>query len=188
MKDVLRSWLPGALVAVALPLLLYILSNQIYGAGHRAGADEIQSRWNAHKAEQADQHADDLYQLKLRNDALQAQLAAQETDHQKETDRVQAENDDFVAGVRSGRIRLSIPTKGAGAPEVCKPDPAHGAPSAGPPEEARAELEPAAAANLVAITNDGDDAIRDLNACIDRYNTVRASINAPFTLTDVQGQ
>jgi len=37
--------------------------------------------------------------------------------------------------------------------------------------EARTELDPATAATLGAIA--GDDATRQLNACIDAYNTVR---------------
>jgi prophage endopeptidase len=36
--------------------------------------------------------------------------------------------------------------------------------------EARAELDPEAAATLLTITEDGDRAIRQLNACIDAYN------------------
>ncbi|KAB8065729.1 hypothetical protein [Janthinobacterium violaceinigrum] len=39
--------------------------------------------------------------------------------------------------------------------------------------EARAELDPATAAALDAIAGDGDDVTRQLNACIDAYNTVR---------------
>lgn len=45
------------------------------------------------------------------------------------------------------------------------------------PAETRAELAPAAAEALVAIVDDGDSAIRDLSACIDRYNTLRTSFN-----------
>ena len=40
--------------------------------------------------------------------------------------------------------------------------------------EARAELDPAAADDLVSIATDGDIAIRKLNYCIDQYNAVRA--------------
>jgi hypothetical protein len=40
--------------------------------------------------------------------------------------------------------------------------------------EARAELDPEVAKSLIAITADGDSAIRKLNACIDIYNQVRS--------------
>jgi prophage endopeptidase len=40
--------------------------------------------------------------------------------------------------------------------------------------ESRAELDPEVSQALVAITTDGDNAIRQLNACIDLYNQVRS--------------
>jgi len=40
--------------------------------------------------------------------------------------------------------------------------------------ESRAELDPEVSQALVAITADGDNAIRQLNACIDLYNQVRS--------------
>ena len=39
--------------------------------------------------------------------------------------------------------------------------------------ESRAELDPAVSQALIAITADGDNAIRQLNACIDIYNEVK---------------
>jgi len=40
--------------------------------------------------------------------------------------------------------------------------------------ESRAELDPEVSQTLIAITADGDNAIRELNACIDIYNEVRS--------------
>jgi hypothetical protein len=40
--------------------------------------------------------------------------------------------------------------------------------------EGRTELDPTVSQSLVAITADGDSAIRSLNACIDLYNQVRS--------------
>jgi prophage endopeptidase len=40
-----------------------------------------------------------------------------------------------------------------------------------------AELDRETAKSLVAITDDGDKAIRQLNACIDAYNTVYQTLN-----------
>ena len=68
--------------------------------------------------------------------------------------------------IADGTLRLSIPTK---SPVCASP----GATPAGGDTEARAELEPAFAQALVAITDDGDNAIRQLNACIDAYNTIQ---------------
>lgn len=44
--------------------------------------------------------------------------------------------------------------------------------SAGAPKE-RTELDPAFAESLLSIAEDGDNAIRELNMCIDVYNTAR---------------
>ena len=41
--------------------------------------------------------------------------------------------------------------------------------------ESRAELDPEVSQTLIAITADGDNAIRQLNACIDIYNEVRSA-------------
>jgi len=67
--------------------------------------------------------------------------------------------------IADGTLRLSIATKSP----VC---PTADAPAANPNNPPRAELDPAFAQSLVAITDDGDEAIRKLNACIDSYNTV----------------
>lgn len=89
-----------------------------------------------------------------------------EEDHHAQTDR-----DHFMANVRNGAIRLSIPVAsycpgtGAGA--------ADSAAAGGDRQQARAELDGAAAAALDAIASDGDAATRQLNACIDAYNLVR---------------
>ncbi len=92
----------------------------------------------------------------------------------KEADRVTSEHDRFVAGVRSGAVRVSIPVKAASCPAAA----AAAGPAASQPEEARAELAPQAAADLAAIARDGDLAIVDLNSCIDTYNDARAAARA----------
>ncbi len=80
------------------------------------------------------------------------------------------ERDRFNADVRSGAVRLSIPVTGSCAAAA---DPVYPATADGNRSQARAELDPATAATLGAIAGDGDDATRQLNACIDAYNTVR---------------
>lgn len=97
--------------------------------------------------------------------ASRADQLNQEQDHAK-TDR-----DRFNADVRSGAVRLSIPvaggqcTAGAGASDSTA--------AGSDRRQARAELDPATAAALDAIAGDGDDATRQLNACIDAYNQIR---------------
>lgn len=68
--------------------------------------------------------------------------------------------------IASGELRLSIATRPV---QTCSDST-----SASGNTETRAELDPEASKSLVAITSDGDSAIRQLNACIDIYNQVRS--------------
>lgn len=94
---------------------------------------------------------------------------AQRADHlTQEQTHAKTERDHFHADVRSGAVRLSIPV----ASGHCAAS-ADSAAAASDRHQARAELDPATAAALDAIAGDGDDATRQLNACIDAYNTLR---------------
>jgi hypothetical protein len=71
--------------------------------------------------------------------------------------------------IDSGTLRLRIPTKATYCPVQTTTD------TATPPRDSvqtGAELERETAKTLIAITDDGDKAIRQLNACIDAYNSV----------------
>src|SRR5450830_2153714 len=91
----------------------------------------------------------------------------------KERDDARTDRDHFIAGVRSGAIRLSIPVVSRDADASS----ADAGTVAGNRNETRAELDPEAAQFLDAIAGEGDDAIRQLNACIDTYNNVREKFN-----------
>lgn len=94
---------------------------------------------------------------------------AQHADHlTQEQNHAKTERDRFNADVRSGAVRLSIPVASGQCASI-----ANTAPAAGHQHETRAELDTATAAALDAIAGDGDDATRQLNACIDAYNLVR---------------
>ena len=103
--------------------------------------------------------------------AAASSLTARTEQLNEENHHAQTDRDRFMADVRSGAIRLSIPVA-----THCPDTGAHTADSAaagGDRHQARAELEPEAAADLDAIASDGDDATRQLNACIDAYNLIR---------------
>jgi hypothetical protein len=89
----------------------------------------------------------------------------------QDQDHAKNERDRFNAGVRSGAVRLSISVAGGQCATATVP--VDTAAAGGDRHQARAELDPATAAALDAIAGDGDDATRQLNACIDAYNTVR---------------
>ena len=76
--------------------------------------------------------------------------------------------DRLDADLRSGALRLSVRT-------TTQPGGDHSA--AAGPVQARADIDPADAAALVRITEDGDNAIRDLNTCIDGYAQVMRQAN-----------
>ena len=77
----------------------------------------------------------------------------------------------LTADVQSGALRLSIPVT---SNSVCSSN-ATGT-AGGDQSQARVELDGQASANLIAITADGDKAIRALQACITSYNQVRESL------------
>ncbi|PHV16340.1 lysozyme [Janthinobacterium sp. BJB303] len=94
--------------------------------------------------------------------ALRADHLTQEQTHAK------TERDRFNDDVRSGAVRLSIPVASGHCAATADPTAA-----ASDQHQARAELDAATAAALDAIAGDGDDATRQLNACIDAYNLIR---------------
>lgn len=82
-------------------------------------------------------------------------LADLDTQHTQERERANQTNASLRADVAAGKRRLSVLATSCAAGST-----ATGLGHA----EARAELDPAAAERIVAIANDGDDAIRQLNA------------------------
>ena len=90
----------------------------------------------------------------------------------EEKARAQNDRDALAARLRAGTVRVSVPALRCGpAGPGGAADPA-GAGSG----QARAELAPEAAVRLDGIAGDGDDAIRELNTCIDRYAAARAAV------------
>lgn len=101
-------------------------------------------------------------------------LASITTQLQTEQTHAQAENDAYQRGLRAGTVRVSVPV----VPATCGPTGGAADHAGTGPEQARAQLEPAAAADLDAVAGDGDNAIRDLNACIDKYAAVKRTMDA----------
>ena len=77
---------------------------------------------------------------------------------------IQKRNSDIDAGA----LRLRIPVKAPTCPVQTATD---ATTASGNSIQATAELDRETAKNLIAITDDGDKAIRQLNACIDAYNS-----------------
>ncbi|WP_225786056.1 lysis system i-spanin subunit Rz [Pseudomonas sp. Marseille-P9655] len=86
-------------------------------------------------------------------------LADLDTQHTQERERANQTNASLRAAVAAGNKRLSVLTASTPAGSATAASLGHA--------EARAELDPAAAERIVRIANDGDDAIRQLNALQD---------------------
>ena len=144
---------------VLLGIVLTVLS--AFGGGYWKGKHDENTRQQVEiaaandKARQTEQNmavVANTYATTLRN--VQNAAKAKETK--------------LRADAATGALRLSIPTQ---AP-VCPT--ADTTPAAGDSRETRAELDRSVAEALIAITADGDAAIRKLNACIDTYEKMRS--------------
>jgi hypothetical protein len=128
---------------------------------------------------------DELTRQQLEIAALNAQAREKEkaliATIQTQSNKLQKANQDAKLAqqkrnldIDSGALKLRIPVK---AP-VCPVHTATDTPVAsGDSVQATAEFDRETAKSLVAITDDGDKAIRQLNACIDAYNNVYQTLN-----------
>lgn len=128
---------------------------------------------------------DEVTRQQLEIAALNAEARAKEqaliTTIQTQSNKLQKANQDAKLAqqkrdfdIDSGALKLRIPVK---AP-VCPVHTATDTPVAsGDSVQTNAELDREVAKSLVAITDDGDKAIRQLNACIDAYNNVYQTLN-----------
>lgn len=167
----LNQLLLSALVLVALALA-FALGDWQGAARERANAKSAQAA--AQAAGQARTTALNAGRHGLQT-TLGEELASINTQLQTEQNHAKNESDAYQRGLRAGTVRVSVPVVPATCPAPAGGAAHHAAPGA---EQARADIDPAAAADLDAIAGDGDDAIRDLNACIDQYAAVKRTLDA----------
>jgi len=138
-----------------------------YFYGHHKGYDESQTEVALQTAK-ANAEARQTEQ-KLNNQIadLTTQLVKVQNDAQKQI----AKRD---ADIANGKLQLYVKTKAT----VCA---TANAPSTSGSDTATAQLDPTFAQSIVAVTDDGDIAIRKLNACIAIYNQVREQLNERTT-------
>ncbi|MBX9612424.1 MAG: lysis protein [Burkholderiales bacterium] len=171
-----RSILFQAVLIAILSAAIIWTINLTYRTGYDAGAQAASVKASREKATLATQHNLQLQAQTRRANTLQDRLETQAALAHKEQTHAQAENNRLRAALRTGAVRLSILTRSPTCPASIGDQ--HPGPAPGP-DPARTELDPATSEALVTITHDGDNAIRDLNTCISRYNTVRQALNAP---------
>lgn len=145
-------------------ICLGLMLGGVYGFGHHNGYVQKETE-------------DKIQIAKLNDQARQTeQEAAQKvsdisTKLVKANQNAKAEITKRDAAIASGELRLSIATRSAVYPSR------DAASASGDSHETRAELDPAAAQSLVAITDQGDANTRQLNACIDAYEKVREQLH-----------
>ena len=145
---------------VLLGILLAVASS--FGTGYLKGSNDEVSRQQLEIASLNAQarEKEQILVTAIQNQSLKLQKANQDAKLVQ-----QKRNSDIAAGT----LKLRIPVK---APD-CPVHTASDAPVAsGDSVQATAELDRETAKNLIAITDDGDKAIRQLNACIDAYTSV----------------
>ncbi len=146
--------------AVWLGVLLALAAS--FGTGYYKGV----------KAEQDEQQ---LEIAKLNAQAREKEQALVAAVNTQTTQLVKAQNEAKVlsqkrnTAIDTGSLKLRIPIKTTICPIPATPDPA---PTPRDSVQATAELDREVAKSLVAITDQGDANTRQLNACIDAYNTV----------------
>ena len=96
---------------------------------------------------------------------LQQQISELQVRKEKEDDEAKKKYDNLLARVNRGTVRVSIPAR------ACVGVSADGH-AAADGTETRAELDAETVGRLLAVGREGDAAIRDLNQCIDQYQTI----------------
>jgi hypothetical protein len=150
---------------VLLGILMAVVGS--FGGGYLKGSnDEV----NRQQLEIAALNAE----ARVKEQALISAIQTQSTKLQKANQDAKLAQQKRNSDIESGALRLRIPVQ----TPVC---PVHTASDATPAPrdsvQTNAELDREVAKSLIAITDDGDKAIRQLNSCIDAYNTVYQTLN-----------
>jgi prophage endopeptidase len=145
---------------VLLGILMAVVGS--FGGGYLKGSDDELTR---QQLEIAALNAE----ARVKEQALITAIQTQSTKLQKANQDAKLAQQKRNADIDSGALRLRLPVK---AP-VCPVHTATDTPVAsGDSVQATTELDGETAKSLVAITDQGDANTRQLNACIDAYNSV----------------
>lgn len=128
-------------------------------AGYSIGAKEV--------GDLRAQYDEQVRQTQVKYRLLIEAIDETVSNYEKEAEDAKKEIDQLRADVRNGSRRLSVAVRSCTVPTASGND----------TDQTRAELDPAAADRIIAIAEEGDGAIRKLNACIDQYNAARKAIN-----------
>ena len=107
-----------------------------------------------------------------KTNSLVQQMSDKEDELQKVKEDAKKQIAKLNADITTGKLQLYVRTK-ATANTSCP-----NAPTTSGPDTSTAQLDPEFAATLTAITDRGDQAIVQLNACIKQYDEMREIVNA----------
>lgn len=145
---------------VLLGILMAVVSS--FGGGYFKGSNDEVTR---QQLEIAALNAE----ARIKEQALISAIQTQSTKLQKANQDAKLAQQKRNSDIDSGALRLRLPVKAPDCPVYTATD----TPSATRDSvQTNAELDREVAKSLVAITDDGDKAIRQLNACIEAYNDV----------------
>ena len=145
---------------VLLGIVLAVLS--AFGSGYWKGSEDEITR---QQLEIAKLNAEARQKEQILVSAIQTQA----TKLQKANQDAKLVQQKRNADIDSGALRLRIPVKATYCPVQTTTDTA---PASGDSGQERAELDSETAKSLVSITDSGDESIRQLNSCIDAYNSI----------------
>jgi cobalamin biosynthesis Mg chelatase CobN len=145
---------------VILGIVLAVLS--AFGSGYWKGSEDEITR---QQLEIAKLNAEARQKEQILVSAIQTQA----TKLQKANQDAKLVQQKRNADIDSGALRLRIPVKATHCPVQTTTDTA---PASGDSDQERAELDAETAKSLVTITDDGDEAIRQLTACQQAYESI----------------
>ncbi len=150
---------------VLLGILMAVIGS--FGGGYLKGSDDEVTR---QQLEIATLNAE----ARVKEQALITVVQTQSNKLQKANQDAKLAQQKRNLDIDSGALRLRLPVK---APVCALQATADTPVASGDSVQTGTEFDAETAKSLVAITDDGDKAIRQLNACIDAYNTVYETLN-----------
>lgn len=113
-------------------------------------------------------------EARVKEQALVAAVNTQTTQLVKANNNAKLQTQKLHSALDAGALKLRVPVQTPVCPVHTSTDiPTESRDSV----QATAELDRETAKNLIAITDDGDKAIRQLNSCIEAYTTIYQTLN-----------
>ena len=132
----------------------------VWWHGHSRGAAGVQAEWDADRARLNTQLLAQERSARAAEQQHTQALAAIDAKYHEDERNAQLETDRLRAQLRAGAVRLSVPVV-AGSCSLS----ATGAGAGSGDGAERADIQPAAADDLVALAADADAVVRQLSAC-----------------------